>query len=124
MSWTYDMAGVLTEIRAETQSTNFFTWKESDIPCTASFARRGQRIDIGGYEITVAVTLTVILSEFITSDNDVITSDYIVYLSDNNLLVPSIGKVVTYKGKEYRIATTELSPSFTFANLLCEDVNK
>lgn len=124
MSWSDLISGSLTTIRNLTQPSNVFTWKTVDIPCTATMARRGSSLVEGGFDIEAALTLTVQLSEFLTSDTDIITADSDVYLSDNELPVPAIGKIVTYAGKTYRIFRTEVSPSRTFANLLCEDTNR
>jgi hypothetical protein len=124
VSWTSHIAGVLDEIRNLTQSGNVFTWKTAEIPCTASFARRGSLPTEGGFDLEAALTLTVQLAEFISSDTDVITADSEIFLSDNDLPTPAIGKTITYKGKRYRIYRTELAPSGTFANLLCEDINR
>ena len=87
-------------------------------------ARRGSVAAEGGFDLEAALTLTVKLSEFLSSDTDVITADSEVYLSDNNLPTPAIGKTITYQGNQYRIFRTELGPTGVFANLLCDDLNR
>lgn len=124
MGFKSDIAATLTEIRSETQEGNVFVWKTREVPCTASFVKRGNRPEMGGFEVDVALVLTVLMSEFVTVDNTEITVDSVLYFADNDNPTPVAGKRVVYHGHTYVIEWTRTSPSLAYAELGCNDANK
>jgi len=88
-----------------------FTWKGASVICTPSTLRLGQVIQVGGHEEEITLTLFVRRAHFITADSTLITVDSELYTVDSDMPVPVAGRLLTFRGKLYRIiAAREPAP--------------
>ena len=112
----------LTRLRGDLDSPTF-TWREASIPCVPNTLGIGSVIAVGGYEMTVGLSLYVDRAEFMSVDSTLISVDSELYTSDNDLPTPMSGKKITYRGTVYRIITARFSACQTFLVLTCGDQN-
>ena len=86
-----------------------FTWKNAEVPCTATSIRKGLEIEIEGNLLTTDCTLFVRRNRFLTADNTIITVDSDLYTVDSDLPTPVAGRTLIFRGHTYRIITARES---------------
>ena len=91
------------------RSRNKLVWKGVEYDCTISTLTKGNTVVMGGFELTVALTLIVrkdIMPEPITADADIITADNNQFTVDTDH-PPSTGKKLdlkkTFNQREYKV---------------------
>ena len=101
----------------------FKWWNGVDIECIPSKLERGNTVVVGAKEVTVALSLYVLREHFISADSTIITADSTLWTADNNKPHPIGGRVLTYKGKQYRVLSVAEDPSRSFYKIVLGDVN-
>lgn len=87
-----------------------FTWKGAEVTCVANSTRGGTRLDIGGLEDVVSLSLFVLMSNFLTADSTLITVDSELYTADDDRPTPVTGMTLVFRGSTYRILATKVAP--------------
>lgn len=100
-----------------------FTWKGKDIACVPDNSMTGMEFQVGGSIYTIKQVLRARLASWATADSTLVTVDSDLFTVDGDRPIPVSGKILSFRGKTYRVLRAGVDPSDTFVTLTLCDPN-